>query len=32
VGTRWVGITHPDDLGPARRAMAHLDPVPVSDR
>jgi hypothetical protein len=28
VGTTWVGVTHPGDLAPARRAMAALDPVP----
>lgn len=28
-GTTWVGVTHPDDLAPAREAMASLDPVPV---
>jgi hypothetical protein len=27
-GTTWVGVTHPDDLGPAQEAMAQLDPVP----
>jgi len=27
-GTTWVGVTHPDDLGPAQRAMAALDPIP----
>ena len=27
-GTTWVGVTHPDDLGTARAAMATLDPVP----
>lgn len=28
-GTTWVGVTHPDDLAPARAAMAGLDPVPT---
>lgn len=28
-GTTWVGVTHPDDLAPARAAMALLAPVPV---
>jgi hypothetical protein len=28
-GTTWVGVTHPDDLGPAQEAMSALDPVPV---
>ncbi len=28
-GTTWVGVTHPDDLAPARAKMATLDPVPV---
>jgi hypothetical protein len=28
-GTTWVGITHADDLAPARAAMARLAPVPV---
>lgn len=27
-GTTWVGVTHPDDLAPARQAMSTLDPVP----
>jgi hypothetical protein len=27
-GTTWVGVTHPDDLAPAREAMAALEPVP----
>jgi hypothetical protein len=29
-GTTWVGVTHPDDLGPAQEAMARLDPVPLA--
>lgn len=29
VGTTWVGITYPDDLAPARTAMARLAPVPI---
>ncbi len=28
-GTTWVGVTHPDDLEPARAAMAGRAPVPV---
>lgn len=28
-GTTWVGVTHPDDLAPARVAMSTLDPVPL---
>lgn len=29
VGTRWVGVTHPDDLEPARDALRDLDPLPL---
>lgn len=30
VGTTWVGVTHPDDLEPARQAMSSLvSPIPV---
>ena len=28
-GTTWVGVTHPDDLAPAKEAMSALDPIPV---
>ena len=28
-GTTWVGVTHPDDIEPARTAMSALDPVPL---
>lgn len=31
-GTTWVGVTHPDDLAPARAAMAALDAVPLLGR
>lgn len=29
VGTTWVGVTHPEDLAPARDALADLAPVAV---